>query len=108
MSKLSDFITQNAIHPNRIILASRDLERRRPEDKELVRKKKLMKEGKLEKDEATLAKKPRSGRPVTHAALHKAMRGQTVSGPTKTRIVRAVNAVLARKKKPEVTLRDLF
>ena len=29
-------------------------------------------------------------------------------GPTKTRIVRALNAVLAQKKKPEIGLRDLF
>jgi hypothetical protein len=108
MSKLNDFLTQNKIHLNRILTVSKKLERRRPEDKELARKKKLMKEGKLEKDEAILAKKPRSGRPVTKAALTKALAGKPINGPTKTRIVRAINALLAQRKQPEVTIRDLF
>jgi hypothetical protein len=45
---------------------------------------------------------------VTGAAIVKAMDGRDVSGPVKTRIVRAVNALLVQKKKSEVAFRDLF
>ena len=67
MSKLSDFLTAQKIHPNRVVLASRSLERRTAEDRELAKKKKAMKDGKMDKDEAVLKSKPRSGRPVTGA-----------------------------------------
>jgi hypothetical protein len=108
MSKLSDFLTQNKIDTRRVVIASGDLEARTAEDKKLVATKAAMKAGKAEKDAEVLKQKPRSGRPLTGAAVGKALAGQAVSGPTKTRIVRAVNAVLAQKKKPEITLRDLF
>lgn len=108
MSKLSDSLAQHAIDPRRLVLASRQLERRRPEDFALVKKKAAMKAGKLEKDETVLQQKPRSGRPLTLPQIRKALRGEPVSGPAKTRIVRAVNAILETRKKPTVTLRDLF
>ncbi|AKF04514.1 hypothetical protein [Sandaracinus amylolyticus] len=108
MSKLSDFLSTNKIDSRRVVLASKDIEQRTAEDRKLVATKKAMKDGKAEKDEAVLKQKPRSGRPVTGAAMTKALGGQTVSGPVKTRIVKAVNAVLTQKKKPEITLRDLF
>lgn len=108
MSKLSDFLTQNKIDSRRVVVASKDLEKQTAEDVKLLATKKAMKDGKAEKDEAVLKQKPRSGRPVTAASMTKALGGQTVSGPTKTRIVRAVNQLLAAKKKPEVSVRDLF
>jgi hypothetical protein len=107
-TKLSDFLTKNKIDPRRVVLASESLESRTDEDRKLVAAKKAMKDGKAEKDEAVLGKKPRSGRPVTGAAMTKAIGGRDVSGPVKTRIVRAVNAVLTQKKKSEVAFRDLF
>lgn len=108
MSKIGDFLTKNKIHPNRLVTASKGLERRQADDRALAAKKKAMKDGKADKDEAVLKSKPRSGRPVTRATVTKALAGRTVNGPTKTRIVRAMNAVLAQKKKPEIGLRDLF
>ena len=108
MSKLGDYLTKNKIHPNRVVTASKEIERLQPPDRELAAKKKAMKDGKVDKDEAVLKQKPRSGRPVTGATMTKAIAGQTINGPTKTRIVRAVNAVLAQKKKGEIGLRDLF
>ena len=53
-------------------------------------------------------RKPRSGRPVTQRAMDAAMKGGTVSGPTKNRILRALNAVLAQKKQEPVDLRAIF
>ncbi len=108
MTKLNDFLTQHKIDPRRVVLASTKLETRTPDDKKLAATKKAMKAGKVEKNEETLKQKPRSGRPVTSAAITKAMHGRDVSGPVKTRIARAVNALLTQKKKSEVTFRDLF
>ncbi|MDQ3036863.1 MAG: hypothetical protein M3Y87_31005 [Myxococcota bacterium] len=108
MTKLNDFLTTNKIDPRRVVLASEQIETRKDEDKKLAATKKAMKGGKAEKDEEVLKQKPRSGRPVTGAAISKAMLGRDIGGPVKTRIVRAVNVVLGQKKKPEVGLRDLF
>lgn len=106
MSKLADFLTKNKIADRRILATSKDLEGLRPEDRALKLAKKTKKEG--ESKDGGEKKKPRSGRPVSPPALRAARAGEGVSGPTKTRILRAVNAVLASKKKPEITLRDLF
>ncbi len=108
MTKIADVLKTKGVDPRRVIVASRKLETRTAEDTALVAKKKAMKDGKAEKDDAVLAQKPRSGRPVTGATMAKALEGRPLSGPAKTRITRAVNAVLAQKKKPETTLRELF
>ena len=108
MSKLTDSLKTHKIDARRVVLASKDLERRTREDLALVAKKADMKAGKVEKDDAVLKQKPRSGRPLTLPQIEKAMRGETISGPAKTRLVRAVNAILEARKKPAITLRDLF
>lgn len=108
MSKLGDFLKTNKIDARRVAGASRTLERRTPEDRALLAKKAAIKAGKAEKDEAVTKAKPHSGRRVTEPAIGRAVKGETVSGPTKTRIVRAVNAILKGRKKPEVGFRDLF
>ena len=53
--------------------------------------------------------KPRSGRPVTPRLVAAASTtGKLVSGPAKTRLLRAVNRILEQKKQPAVELRTLF
>ena len=108
MSKLSDSLKNHKIDARRLALTSRGLERRTTEDLALVAKKAAIKAGKAEKDDAVVKQKPRSGRPVTLPQIEKAMRGETISGPAKTRLVRAVNAILEGRKKPAVGFRDLF
>jgi hypothetical protein len=108
MSKLSDSLKTHKIDARRIVLASKGLERRSDADLALLAKKAAIKAGKAEKDDAVLKQKPRSGRPVTLPQIEKAMRGETISGPTKTRLVRAVNAILEGRKKPAIGFRDLF
>ena len=108
MSKLSDYLKTNKIDARRVVGASRGLERQTADDRKLVAKKRDIKGGKAEKNEAISKQKPRSGRRVTQPAIDRAIAGTTLAGPTKTRIVRAVNAILAARKKPEVTFRDLF
>jgi hypothetical protein len=108
MSKLSDYLKKNKIDARRVVGASRGLERQTSEDRALVAKKAAIKAGKMEKDDAITKAKPRSGRRVTQPTMDRAVAGTAVSGPTKTRIVRAVNAILVARKKPEATFRDLF
>ncbi len=108
MSKLSDYLTKNKIDARRVVGESRGIERQTADDRTLVAKKSAIKAGKAEKDEAISKKKPRSGRRVTQPAMDRALAGTALGGPTKTRIVRAVNAILVARKKPEVTFRDLF
>ena len=105
-SKLAEFLKNNKIDPRRVRLASRDLEKFRPEDRALRLKKRLAKSADGGKTEA--GPKPRSGRPVTAPLLDRALTGKAVGGPEKTRILRAVNRILEQKKKDPVELRALF
>ena len=105
MSKLSDFLSKKKIDHRRILTISKKLEALQPED----RAAKLAKKKRSKPEEGAAApKKPRSGRPVSPPTLHAAIAGQAISGPAKTRITRAVNAVLSQKKQAEVGVRDLF
>ncbi len=107
-TKLEAFLTDQKIDHRRLLTASRQVERLRPEDRaiKLVQKQTRKKEdGKLPDD----LKKPRSGRPVTTVGLARAMAGDSrLSSAAKARILRAVNAVLSQRKKDEVKLIDLF
>jgi hypothetical protein len=107
MSKLSDYLQQQKIDPRRLLVASKDLEQLRPEDRATRLAKKRLKGGDEAAKEAA-EKERRSGRPVSRPTLDRALSGGTVSPAAKSRIVRAVNAVLTQKKKGEVALRDLF
>ena len=111
MAKLEDYLKKNKIDARRVLGASKGLERLQAEDRKIFAAKKKAKGGDDAAKEAAkelASKKPRSGHPVTAPSLNKALAGKGVSGSTKTRIVRAVNAVLAAKKKPEATFADLF
>lgn len=110
MSKLKDFLTKNKIDSRRVLVASKDLEQLRPEDRKVRLAKKVAKAGGDVPDavKEIAAKERRSGRAVNPATMRAALAGETVSGPAKTRILRALNAVLKLKKKDEVALRDVF
>lgn len=107
MSKFSDYLQGQKIDPRRILIASRDLEQLRREDRATRLAKRQAKAGNESAKEAA-AKERRSGRPVSRPTLDRALAGGTVSPAAKTRILRALNAVLVQKKKSEVALRDLF
>jgi hypothetical protein len=107
MSKLNDYLQSQKIDPRRLFSASHDLEGLRREDRAVRLAKKAAKGGDESAKEAA-AKERRSGRPLSKPTLDRALAGSSLSGAAKTRILRAVNAVLAQKKKGEITLRDLF
>jgi hypothetical protein len=107
-SKFSEFLEGKKIDPRRVASASQALEKLRPEDRALRLKQRNSKkaEGGAEKTEQ--ATKPRSGRPVTPQLLGKALAGKPITGPGKTRLLRAVNRLLEQKKQDPVDIRALF
>jgi len=105
-SKLAAFLADKKIDARRLIATSKRLENLQPEDRAV--KLKRLQARKKEGSEKVEAPKGRSGRPVSQRTLDAAFTGGVVSGPAKTRILRAVNAVLAAKKAEPTDLRSLF
>jgi len=104
--KFKTFLTSKKIDPRRILVASYRLERLTRDDRAIKRAKGTKVEG---ADPATKEKrKPHSGRPVTQRSLDSALVGGRLSGPTKSRILRAVNQLLEAKKQEKVDLKTLF
>jgi hypothetical protein len=108
-TKFAQFLTAKKLDPRRVIAASHKLETLRPEDRIIkLNKRRARSAGDAVASTAKETRKPRSGRPVTARALGAAMNGGALSGPTKTRILNAVNHVLEQKKQGKVDLRALF
>jgi hypothetical protein len=108
-TKFTQFLKDNGIDPRRVLVASRKIERLRPTDRAARLRKRVSKGAGAEASEATkAAEKPRSGRPVTPRLMAQADAGKPVTGPAKTRLLRAVNRVLEQKKKSAVDLKALF
>lgn len=110
-SKFSEFLTTQKIHPRRLLNASKKVEGLRPEDRAIrltERKLRRSEDGMPAKKEGEKRAKPRSGRPVTQRALDAAVAGRPITGPTKTRILRAVNRIIEQRKGQPVDIRALF
>lgn len=109
-SKIEAFLKEKNIDPRRLLVASTQLERLRPEDRSvrLKRHQGRKTEDAAKKKAASETPKPRSGRPLTPRALNAALAGKPLSGPQKSRLLRAVNRVLEQKKQETVDLRALF
>ena len=110
-NKLKSFLDSNKLDTRRLLAASHKLETLQIADRRIKLAKRKGKGDAAEggkKEEGEKPAKPRSGRPVTPRALEAAMKGGTISGPTKQRILRAVNYLLEQKKKDKVDLRALF
>jgi hypothetical protein len=111
-SRFSEFLSNEKIDPRRLLVASRQLERLRPEDRQIRLKKRLSrKAGDAAAAPAADAKdapKRRSGRTVTPRLLTAAASGGPLSGAQKTRLLRALNRVLEQKKKEPVDIRKVF
>lgn len=110
-TKFADFIKEKKLDARRILAASGKLEKLRTEDRKAKLAKRQAKAkaaagGEDKKAEAPA--KPRSGRPVTQRAIDAALAGKALSGPQKTRLLRAVNAILEQKKAGAVEMSALF
>ena len=108
-TKFCEFVTSKKLHLGRIVAASKELEGLLPEDRTIRLNKRNGRKGDAAPDAKKETRKPRSGRPVTDRALAAAMSGaEAISGPTKTRILKAVNFLLEQKKQDKVELKVLF
>jgi hypothetical protein len=112
-SKFAQFLKDNKIDSRRLLVASRGIEKLRPEDRKIKLSKRQAKastgnQAAAEGEEKKAPAKPRSGRPVTSRVLDAATGGKPIPGPAKNRLLRAVNHVLTQKKKPAVDLRAIF
>jgi hypothetical protein len=112
MSKFADFIKEKKIDSRRLIAASAKIEKLRPEDRAAKLAKRQAKAkaaaGSSDDKKTEAPKKPRSGRPVTQRSIDSATAGKPISGPQKTRLLRAVNALLEQKKGAAVEMSALF
>ena len=108
--KFAQFISTRKLDRRRILVASRQLEKLLPEDRLIKLNKRRAKKAASDGGEGgpKETRKPRSGRPVTPRAMEAALRGGELSGPTKTRILAAVNHLLGQKKQDKVDLKALF
>jgi hypothetical protein len=109
-SRFSEYLSTEKIDPRRLLVASRQIERLRPEDRAIRLKKRLIKKsGETPKEgEKEASPERRSGRAVTPRLLQQAQAGSPLSGPQKTRLLRALNRVLEQKKKEPVDIRKVF
>ena len=105
-SKLQTFLNDNKLNSKRLLTVSHTLETLQKADRDLKLQRRRNKAA--EGGEKKEVGKPRSGRPVTSRSLSAALAGTTISGPTKQRILRAVNYLLEQKKKDKVDLKALF
>ncbi len=105
-SKLETFLTSKKIDRRRVVRASHELEKLRPEDRAIKLAQRKAKKEEAQKQPG--APKPRSGRPLSLATIGKLIAGKPVSGPTKSRLLRAINHILAGRKQEAVALKDLF
>ncbi len=106
-SKFNEFLTAQKIDRRRLLAESRNIERLRPEDRNVRLARRLAKSDESGGEKKTFPK-PRSGRPLTERQLGLAMDGKPLPAPVKTRCLRAVNAVLEQKKRKPVSLQSLF
>jgi hypothetical protein len=109
-SRFSEYLSTEQIDPRRVLVASRQIERLRPEDRAIRLKQRLIKKsGETPKEgEKVASPERRSGRAVTPRLLQQAQAGSKLSGPQKTRLLRALNRVLEQKKKEPVDIRKVF
>ncbi len=108
MSKFADFVKDKKIDPRRVIAASYKLERLHVEDRAIRLAKRKAKKSEEKKDPNAVQVKPRSGRPVTEPGLAAMLAGKPISGPQKTRVLRAINYLLEKKKADKVEMKALF
>ena len=112
-NKFATFLQTNKLNAKRLLAVSHKLETLQRADRSIKLGQRQGKKAAAEAGTASDADKkvntkPRSGRPITERALASALAGKAVSGPTKHRILRAINFLLEQKKKDKIELKTLF
>ena len=109
-SKFSDFLTEKKIDPRRVLAASKKIERLLPDDRAIRLKERNARrsEDGMPEEMKKNRVKPHSGKPVSQPTMRAALDGKPLTGPQKTRLLRAVNHVLHVKKLDPVGVCTLF
>jgi len=110
MSKFDEYLKKAKIDTKQLLSTSKRIEKLSKGDRDIKQAKKKVASGEKATDtqKELAAKKPRSGKKLTKPTLNKALAGEKLSKQAKKRVTRAVNAVLAQKKKGEAKAADLF
>lgn len=107
-TRFAEVLDNEKIDPRRLLVASRGIERLRPEDRAARLAHRQAKRGDAGASDQADKPKRRSGRVITLQLLRKAQLGQRLSGPQKTRLLRALNRVLEQKKRDPLEMRAVF
>lgn len=107
-SKFAGYLKEHKIDPVRVVYASEQLEKLTPADRSIRLAKRQAKGKEDEAAKSARNRKPRSGRPVTEALVTRAVKGTAITGPQKSRILRAVQRIAEQKKLGAVELTNLF
>jgi len=111
MGTLQDFIHSKGIAPDSIVAISQKLEVMNPQDRKLLAQRAAKRKGKetASKPYAELnIAKPHSGRGLTAATVASALNEQALSVRQRSKMLRAVNALLEKKKEAAVDMKTLF
>lgn len=107
-SKFAGYLKEHKIDPIRVVYASEQVETLTPGDRAIKLAKRQARGKEDDAAKAARSKKPRSGRPVTSQLVTRALKGEALTGPQKTRILRAVGRIAEQKKLGGVELTNLF
>ncbi len=107
-SKFAGYLKEHKIDPVRVVYASTQIEVLTPKDRSIKLAKRQARGKEDDSAKAARSHKPRSGRPVTSQLVTRAVKGEALTGPQKTRILRAVARIAEQKKLGEVALANLF
>ena len=111
MGTLQELIHSKGILPDAIVAISQKLEASRLSDRKLLQQRATKRRGKetASKPYAELnIAKPRSGRGLSAAAVAAALNEQALTVRQRGKMLRAVNALLQKKKEAAVDMKTLF
>jgi hypothetical protein len=109
MSTLQKFFEDKKLTAKHVSVASRRIEAFKEGDDLLRSKRAAKRRNEPDKKYAELEiGKPNSGRGVSELAIGAALAGKPVARKVRSKILRAVNTILATKKQPAVDMKALF
>lgn len=107
-TKFAGYLKENKIDPVRVVYASEQIEKLTAADRKIRLAKRQSRGKDDEAAKAAKAQKPRTGRPVTTQLVTKAVKGGDISGPQKSRLLRALLRIAEQKKITAPELGNLF
>jgi len=111
MDTFQNFIHSKGILPDSIVGTSKRLEATQLHDRKLLKQRAAKRQNKeaASKSYAQMdIAKPHSGRGLSAAAVASALNNQALSARQRSKMLRAVNALLAKKKEEAVDMKTLF